>query len=146
YSSEEEDDGNDGIEVEDSNNSDVDVSSLFLEEEYDEKQIFIFLMDNEDIFGPYEKLKESRVQTNVKQELIQSMLPPYLTGHENEHIYGPYERIEELTQPKAQPNVKQELIQITHSLDLASHEKGEYLHMMQQFPNLFITSYEKLED
>ncbi|MCO5566805.1 hypothetical protein L7F22_020486 [Adiantum nelumboides] len=63
---------------------------------------------------------------------------------ENEDTSGPYEKIEGLMQPKGQLNVKEELIQKMLCPDLTSHEKGEYLHMLQQFPNFFITSYEEI--
>ncbi|MCO5570329.1 hypothetical protein L7F22_024048 [Adiantum nelumboides] len=63
---------------------------------------------------------------------------------ENEDTSGPYEQIEGLMQPKVQPNVKDELIQKMLSPDLTSYEKGVYLHMLQLFPNLFITSYEEV--
>ncbi|MCO5603301.1 hypothetical protein L7F22_057450 [Adiantum nelumboides] len=86
---------------------DVEVSSLFLEEEKGQKQETLCLMENEDTSGPYEQ-------------------------------------IEGLMQPRVQPNVKDELIQKMLSPDLTSHEKGVYLHMLQQFPNLFITSYEEI--
>ncbi|MCO5609587.1 hypothetical protein L7F22_063817 [Adiantum nelumboides] len=108
YSSSEENDGEESSELDDSSDdSDVEVSSLFLEEEKGQKQSKLCLMENEDTSGPYEQ-------------------------------------IEGLMQPKVQPNVKDELIQKMLSPDLTSHEKGVYLHMLQQFPNLFITSYEEI--
>ncbi|MCO5576537.1 hypothetical protein L7F22_030348 [Adiantum nelumboides] len=105
YSSSEEDDGEESNELDDS--SDVEVSSLFLEEEKGQKQATLFLMENEETSGSYEQIEglmQPKVQTNVKDELIQKMLSP----------------------------------------DLTSYEKGVYVHMLQQFPNLFITSYEKI--
>ncbi|MCO5584610.1 hypothetical protein L7F22_038541 [Adiantum nelumboides] len=108
YSSEEEDDGEESSEVDDSSgDNDVEVSSLFLEEDKGQMQENLFLM-------------------------------------ENEETSSPYEQIEGLMQPKVQSNFKEEPIQKMLSLDLTSHEKGEYLHMLQQFPNLFIISYEKI--
>ncbi|MCO5586846.1 hypothetical protein L7F22_040791 [Adiantum nelumboides] len=64
---------------------------------------------------------------------------------ENEDTSGLDEQIEGLMQPKVLPNVKEELIQKMLSPDLTNHEKGEYLHMLQQFPKLFITSYEEIK-
>ncbi|MCO5550901.1 hypothetical protein L7F22_004395 [Adiantum nelumboides] len=63
---------------------------------------------------------------------------------ENEDTSDPYEQIEGLMQPRVQLNVKDELIQKILSPDLTSHEKGVYLHILQQFPNLYITSYEEI--
>ncbi|MCO5557881.1 hypothetical protein L7F22_011453 [Adiantum nelumboides] len=108
YSSSKEDDGEESSELNgSSDDSDVEVSSLFLEEEKGQKQATLCLMENEDTLGPYEK-------------------------------------IEGLMQPRVQPNVKDELIQKMLSPNLTSHKKGVYLHMLQQFPNLFITSYEEI--
>ncbi|MCO5595237.1 hypothetical protein L7F22_049276 [Adiantum nelumboides] len=109
YSSSEEDDGDESSELDNSSDdSDVKVSSLFLEEEKGQKQATLCLMENEDTTDPYEQ-------------------------------------IEGLMQPKVQLNVKDELIQKMLSPNLTSHEKGVYLHMLQQFPNLFITSYEEIK-
>ena len=63
---------------------------------------------------------------------------------EDEDVTGLYEQIEELMQPKVEPNVKHELIQNMLSTDLTSHEKGDYMRMLGQFPDLFITSYEEI--
>ncbi|MCO5573710.1 hypothetical protein L7F22_027484 [Adiantum nelumboides] len=57
YLSEEEDDGEESSELDDSSgDSDVKVSSLFLEEEKGQKQAALFLMENEDTSGPYEQI------------------------------------------------------------------------------------------
>ena len=57
---------------------------------------------------------------------------------------GPYEVIEELMQPKVEPHKRQELMVKMLSSDLTAMEKEQYLGMLSNFPELFITSYEEI--
>lgn len=61
-----------------------------------------------------------------------------------EGAMGSYEQIEELMQPRMEPSLKQEIIENMLCTDLTSGEKEEYLVMLSQFPNLFITSSEEI--
>ncbi|MCO5571326.1 hypothetical protein L7F22_025064 [Adiantum nelumboides] len=67
YSSSEEDDGEESSELDDSSyDSDVEVSSFFLEEEKGQKQATLCLMENEDTSGPYEQI-EGLMQPRLKK-------------------------------------------------------------------------------
>ena len=64
---------------------------------------------------------------------------------EDDDGLGPYEQIEELMQPKVEPNIRHELIQNILSTDLTSHEKGDYMRMLEHYPEFSITSYENIK-
>ena len=57
---------------------------------------------------------------------------------------GSFEQIEELMQPKMDIEAKQGILNNMLYTDLVTQEKGEYLHMLSLFPDLFITSYEEI--
>ena len=61
---------------------------------------------------------------------------------EEEDMLDPYEKIEELMQPKKESNAKHKILEKMMCSDLVKTKRSEYLTMLSQFPDLFVTSYE----